>query len=791
MVMEMTKSRAGRRREYFALLSIAVAIGFGLVIWPADDGFESLDEAVAERAADPDPAVAELTTPIVEGENEAADAPQREALDEASMDGIADPLWIQVNDASGAPAQRRTVAITSVGELPIWLVETIHTTDRDGRVAFDREQLLRIAEESGWEKVIVGVWDWKARGFAVEQTVALSELDELTLTVPNAAAVYLELVDVPEGYGPQLTPDSESSSNALEGVCIDGNQWIFQPVPIGQKWRIELVRGELHPETGIMSPWFSSNLPSMRLVGPRVLGEVVRAEYELGKLKCATARIVDETGRAVAIPPDHLDALKVLGFGRSTHLVDEGLQVESLGNGNLMLVGTSQAGTFSQFGEIWIEWQPTLLGPGHLELAPDPCLQSARFGSADVLPEDGVIDLGDVVLAESQPLLDVIVRDGNGEAVEDVEVSVEVSAHSTDKFLASGPYMVDPVARMEIWTNDKGRAQFLGSDWESLFYFGLSTEEQAKVGVPEFLEVQVSAADMVPIKRRLPMHARSVELFLQQAGSVQGSIEFGDLPREGLLIFAFPAGGPYGEQDLLGRSRVGHRPSNFVISELPPGKVDLVLYWAWKTDWPIAKVYGVEVLPGKSVAPEVLQDMPLDSIANWINLDLSSTCEFAEYAEAMVLVQLEEGFGVTETTRTSDGKWKFPLPEGVEVWTGSVQVQGCGKAEAVALSPGDHSIALEPERAVELRVVRGTEGYGDRWDLWFDRRRAAKSGRVVAHLSNEEGMPILHVPHAGSFEIWWHWTKPDEKPGFAVVEIVITEADIARGYAEITPPDDF
>ena len=72
----------------------------------------------------------------------------REELDLEQM-GIEDALIVTVIDEYKRPVTDATVAITSPGELPIWIYDLGRKTNASGRAIFDRAKGIEICEEGG------------------------------------------------------------------------------------------------------------------------------------------------------------------------------------------------------------------------------------------------------------------------------------------------------------------------------------------------------------------------------------------------------------------------------------------------------------------------------------------------------------------------------------------------------------------------------------------------------------------------------------------------------------------
>jgi hypothetical protein len=791
MFVEMAESKQSRRMAHFSLAAIAVALGFAVVFWPPSesDRLGPLAKSAAQEEGGPGEAPPVPPTLGLGGEESSGEVAQREEID-GSAAHIADPLWIQVMNSDGNPAPRRTVAITSRGELPIWLVEDLHYTDVDGWVAFDHARLLRIAEANGWHEVIVGVWDWKRRGFMVEQEVALADAREIKLTVPSEAAIHLRLVGVPDGFGPRIVSTSSEGITKMSGESLGDDLWRFGPVPLGCDWMIQLVRCETIESSGVMRSWEDSVLPKQRVAGPQNPAELVQATYRLGDYRCAFGRLVDELGNPVAIPKGYEDYLHTLGFGRHAHSFDQELSFENLGGGKFLVVGSEPVGSMDELGEVFMNWQPGALDLSRQAGFEKFPFQGPRCGIAQVPLGPGPAQLGDLVMDEGKPLLEVLVHDELGQPVAEVEVRIQVRSSPAAGARSGRVYFSGNHAFPTLATGADGRVRFFARSWEDSFDFGVADEDFAKRGALEGIELYVRAANMVPIVQRLPFHTRQTAVTLQRSGRVRGSFKFHDLSVLPILVAAFAPGCDFSNAEALQTDNAGPWQRNFELDDLPAGKIDTVFYWQGNRAWPFARVHGVEVVPPKILSPRAIANMRVESMASWIHLELKSPNGQPESGSARISVQpvSEKEEVLSASLMESDGTWSFPLPEGVNSWSGDLRFPGYVSAQVDGLAPGRHVIKLERTRDVELRFTREVPGYGTRWHLEFDDRLAAAQGAAVAHLRTENGKPVLGLPRKGSYRLSWSWKSLEGKHGFDETELVVTEADIERGYLLLDPP---
>lgn len=783
---------------YVSLVAAAVVLGLLAVFLPSreDRGVQPLGDSAASSDDGPNEAEVMLPMPGLGGELEPGGAPQREEVDER-VAGIADPLWIQVNDTQGKPAAMRTIAITSTGELPIWLVEDYHETNADGRAVYDRNKLLRIAEANDWKEVIIGVWDWRARGFSVEQTVELSELRKISFVVPTESAILVQLVDLPSTLGPRI--DSvDGFASAMNGVLGDDGWWRFQDVPLGHAWEISIVRGKLNTELGMISRPTSTKLPTQLISGPAVPGEIIRSAYRLSDHPCILGRLVDEQGQELKSFDHAAAGLRVAAFGAHSNHDDEILRVEALEGGKFALVSHRQAADLSLLSSLHFDWQPSRVSRQTQSEILSPSMQVVRSGTAEIPPMSPSIQLGDVVLRAQASLLDVIVENESGEPVQGARVSVDIqTTWDTSKPQAwMFEESIDLLPALE--TQADGRVRFTASSWDEVVQFSSRGQARLDNGGPFEFYVNIEADGYCEASKRVVPGTQVIRVQLGYSGDLVGEVVSPFTESMELTVAAIPAGGDSLSIEPLCLDQIHMRNpgATFHLNKVPVGTVDVVIYWpnyglhSESGMWPIARVRGIEVRAEEWQLPNV-QAIQLDQLARWVQVDLGQAVR--DLNSRSMRVSLEHPArpdrALTCQVRIVNGVARVPLPEGVSTWTGSIQVDGLEEIAVRRLSPGRHNVFLEPAQTIELRLAR--QPHCRDWLLAIGREFGLsnfENGRVF-----ESGLGEMTTWVEGPGKLRCAWVSLDDQAEFEVVdsEFEVTEADLERGFVTITPPDGF
>lgn len=786
---------------YVSLVAAAVVLGLLAVFLPSreDRGVQPLGDSAASSDDGPNEAEVMLPMPGLGGELEPGGAPQREEVDER-VAGIADPLWIQVNDTQGKPAPMRTIAITSTGELPIWLVEEYHETDADGRAVYDRSELRRIAESNDWQEVIIGVWDWRTRGFSVEQAVELSELRQISFVVPSESAILVQLVDLPSTLGPRI--DSvDGFASAMNGVLGDGGWWRFQDVPLGHAWEISIVRGKLNTELGMISRPTSTKLPTQLISGPAVPGEIIRSAYRLSDHPCILGRLVDEQGQELKSFDRAAAGLRVAAFGAHSNHDDEILRVEALEGGKFALVSHRQVTDLSLLSSLHFDWQPSRVSRQTQSEILSPSMQVVRSGTAEIPPMSPSIQLGDVVLRAQASLLDVIVENESGEPVQGARVSVDIqTTWDTSKPQAwMFEESIDLLPVLE--TQADGRVRFTASSWDEVVRFSSRGQARLDNGGPFELFVNVEADGYCDSSKVITPGTPLMRVRLAAAVDLVGAVVSSSTESMELTVAAVPAGSDSLSVDPLSLDYlyVQETGATFQLEKVPVGTVDLVIYWSHATPrsggfaWPIARIRGIELGLEEEGLSKTLPTIPLDPLIHWVQVDLGDAAR--EQGLRSMFIDLEHPARpddpLTCGVEVALGIARVPLPEGVSTWTGSIHAEGFARTDVQRLSAGRHQVNLVSKPTIEIEFRLANQPRCKDWILLVGRGFGSSNFEDERFFRSGSDAMTTWVEGPGTLRCAWF--SMENATGFESIdnEFEVTEADIERGYVVITPPDGF
>lgn len=774
-----------------ALLAVALTVA----LWPS--GAPDDDLGIVAQVQSEDETRSAAAAEEIEREEEA----QREALD-PSMVGIEDALIVTVIDEYKRPVTDVTVAITSTGELPIWVIDLGRKTDGRGRAVFDREKAISICEESGWEEVIIGVWDWKLRGFKTEKKIRLEDYHALTFELPGVQQILVKLHGFPDGITPVLSPVTGSALDAMEltGLLQRDGWWRFDEPPLGEVWDLWYAHSVVEEGTGVVSAGKMVDLPSeIQFVGPGVPGEIAKAEATLMDMPVVQGRLVDEQGKPFGIGR-HERFLRVRGISDAGTLALQRFQFEYFSRGGFLAwpTGKREESEFEAMAQVLVNLgyvdsselpaEEATLGLHQLQSLyftwlPERSrrgISSDRLGTARdasvLLPlgQPGV-DLGDVVLTPDNYLTKFRVVNEAGEPVPDADLDLELVAEGEPRGLGS-TFLPD------LETDSNGEAVLMAPSWRLIERTARGRSQERR---PNFtaLRVEVDSRQYIEHRVDVPIGASEVTITLKGGGSLIGDVLFSNGFSDRLRARVLSAGSPVYSEDDLGTDSVRPRRGRdtFRVRQLPEGTVDLVLDWGWASAWPIYVERGIPIRAGEDTQLATLAAAPIDLTMRWVEIEVPEGV--ASGSRATVVHDAARGVQYRNRVEARDGVWSFPIPVGSSRWTGSFGLSGFREFQVEGLGPGRHKLDLQELRSIVLKPSCGLSGYSDSWFIGVEDGRS----RLLT-LDGATGELILRLYEAQEMKLSWARQGSTHFEQIGVTTVRISDADLARGELVIDPP---
>ena len=784
-------------RPVFILTGLALLIAALIVaLWPSaplEDGLGVIAEASEEDEARAEASVTELP------QKEEA---QREELDPEQM-GIQDALIVTVVDEYKRPVSDVTVAVTSKGELPIWVYDLGRKTNGNGRAIFDRAKGIEICEEGGWEEVIIGVWDWKLRGFKVEKTIRLEDYNAMTFELPGVQQILVKLHGFPDSMAPVLSPVEGSPNDAMEitGIQQSDGWWRFDEPPLGEVWDLWYARATLEEGSGLAIPQKLIDIPGeIQFVGPGVPGEIARAESNLMDQPVVQGTLVDEEGKPFGIGR-HERYLELRGITDGGRLELQPFQFEYFSKGQFLAwpTGRRELGDFTaiaetlvnlgyideselppeqqpmglhQIASLYFTWLPEMSRRG---------ITSERLGTARdatlLMPmgQPGV-KLGEVALSPENYLIKFTVVNEAGEPVPDTDIDLELTADGEPRGLRS-TFLPD------LETNAQGVAWLMAPSWEMV---QRTARGMTKRGRPDFtgLRVEVDSREYIEQDKVFPIGVRDITITLKGGGTLIGDLTFSSGFSDRFRARALPAGSVLHAEDDYESDSIRPRRGRdtFRLRQLPEGAVDLVVNWGWSQHWPVYAERGILIRAGEETKLTTLAATPFDTTLRWVEVEVPEGVK----GDARVRVRHDAGRDLRYDTmiEARDGVWRFPIPLGSSRWDGRFSLSGFEPFEANGVGPGRHQLDLKALRKLALRPTCGLEGYSDTWQI-----RVKNGGTQVVNFDRASGALLLRVGQPQTVALDWSRGKSrSPKDYVGSTEITITEADLARGEVVIQPP---
>ena len=624
-------------RPVFILTGLALLIAALIVaLWPSaplEDGLGVIAEASEEDEARAEASVTELPQ---------KEETQREELDPEQM-GIQDALIVTVVDEYKRPVSDVTVAVTSKGELPIWVYDLGRKTNGNGRAIFDRAKGIEICEEGGWEEVIIGVWDWKLRGFKVEKTIRLEDYNAMTFELPGVQQILVKLHGFPDSMAPVLSPVEGSPNDAMEitGIQQSDGWWRFDEPPLGEVWDLWYARATLEEGSGLAIPQKLIDIPGeIQFVGPGVPGEIARAESNLMDQPVVQGTLVDEEGKPFGIGR-HERYLELRGITDGGRLELQPFQFEYFSKGQFLAwpTGRRELGDFTaiaetlvnlgyideselppeqqpmglhQIASLYFTWLPEMSRRG---------ITSERLGTARdatlLMPmgQPGV-KLGEVALSPENYLIKFTVVNEAGEPVPDTDIDLELTADGEPRGLRS-TFLPD------LETNAQGVAWLMAPSWEMV---QRTARGMTKRGRPDFtgLRVEVDSREYIEQDKVFPIGVRDITITLKGGGTLIGDLTFSSGFSDRFRARALPAGSVLHAEDDYESDSIRPRRGRdtFRLRQLPEGAVDLVVNWGWSQHWPVYAERGILIRAGEETKLTTLAATPFDTTLRWVEVEV-------------------------------------------------------------------------------------------------------------------------------------------------------------------------
>lgn len=818
-------------RPLLLCLLVALALGAAVVLWPEPpmDDWQDVDRTAAEQDAAPHPADAELDASVTSSDE--GEESQREELDPLTAT-FADALVIEVCDAQGEPAAGKTVAVTTMDVLEIWLIDAGATTNAAGRAVMDRARLRTIAETNRWHPVQVGVWDAELRGFLTFKEISLEQTKQVTLNLPSVEGIVMTLRDFPAGVEPVLSPVEGHAQAHLEfqGAPQTDGSFQFRHLPLGADWDLYLERTETILEGGNLIVPSRLELASARVPGPAAPGECLTLELTPRDFGLLVGRFVDRNGDALPFTPAHTGKGMRSGYGPwslgawawvdgeepgprevSLELFDEGV---FLGSVKSVLKDDSDAfnpftpiaerdnhpqgdaerwADLTQVRELHVSWQP-MDSEG---LMPGPSrMHDAMAARAALVPGADAGHLGDITLRPEAAQMEIFVVDQHGAPVPHAEVvcrlqwSWRVAAgRAEEEVLQLRPSMP---YRCELRTNREGVARWTTPSWEftpSFYRPGIPGASEPQL---QGVHIAVRPRDHVPVETLVSVGTQEVTIELPTAGSIEGWLALPEESPFGFRAVAYPAGTRSSGVDAVATEGVDrHRRGVFEIKNLPAGTFDVEVYWG-SENWPITSVENVVVRGGRISKPPALQGLDLAAHLSWVAVKPSHDAAGSlEHEFAIVSVEgtaRDNGVITHGLFASNDGFWRFPLPRGVSSWTGSLSFDGYRIYQATGLKPGQHLIDFQPVPHLVLQVEGVPGRYGRDWRLVATSEIASPDMRGF-NIIELEGMPVLAAPGPTVIRLRWFVASGNGWKYQAESSLTLTEEDLDRESLPLTPPE--
>ncbi len=434
----------------------------------------------------------------------------------------------------------------------------------------------------------------------------IDEVGPLIFQLPGTGRLALQLVDFPAHSFPalNLVTDDEARvpySSAYTRSEDDG--WFeFDQVPLGREFDMEILVGVgADPQAGRGR----TRLPKQRVAGPVLPGERVEHQLTFQYPPGFHGRFVFPPEMTVPVERFILDSNR--GYGRANAFLECGdharlwINAFVFSDGTFILPshpnasgGTLNTACLTGVGFEWIEPPPR-------SAADREDWRGSRywaFTEAHLPSPDATVDLGEVQLMDTDPLLKVRVVDEAEQPL--AGASVQLS------FLSEKSERSGQLDRFEngqsrgASTDGMGEAWFLDRDWYTEFgAFPPDSPSPRSVSIRK-IRVEASHPQAVTRSTEIALTTREVVIQLKRAGSITGSIQ----PLEGLRyidVSVVPVGGLIKERSTTG---VGSEFVDFRAATLPPAvsfKLTSVPAGTWDVLFSLRELGTREVLRVENV----------------------------------------------------------------------------------------------------------------------------------------------------------------------------------------------
>lgn len=743
------------------LAGVAVLAMLGWILWPPLDSGAVLDleEGTLDASAHGPDGLWEASGGRQDGD---AEATSRVEIPDPDQ-GERDVLVVIVRKEDGTPATRRSIVVTGVDPASTWQVRSPMLADGWGRTEIDLPGLMHTAERHGSLKVRVGIWSEATRSIVAAQVVDLRETKSVELTAPPLTGLKLRLEDFPEGMAPRLSAVDAPQLRDFQalGWLQDDGTWLFQDLPVGIEWEVRFAWVDLSRGPDRVRYRRPSKLPTQRVQGPRLSGEVIAQSLWFPTRIAWRGQLVAQDGA----PFDFY--LQVSGVLRG-HALAQGsahqsieIKIESDDEGHFLAM-RADGSELTGLEQLHLSWYPaktTYLSSAQEE-GLHPMGATVRLAE---FSEDR--QLGQVRLSSEATTLVVQVRDPKGEGLYDAGVTV-------------GPAGAPPTEHLA--TDAFGIARFVEAPWR-LTAAGASSR-RVVVRVDRYVEVT----------RDIPYSQSELEIELERAGSVTGSCRNAPTS-EPFWVHVVPAGVALEDADPLRSERLERSELRDVVFDLDgikPGLVDVVFSWSTQ-DWEVLRIPGIVVESGTTVRPEVLQAIDFGQRIRWL--------ELVPRGERLKLLSL--GGPTVSTTQSGreliahevhgrgESLW-IPFTEAQSSWSGTLRFRFFQDVKLQGLAPGRHEIELKERRSIQLVAPSVDFSRDGTWAvdlvLWGALDEEPPDG---VDLERGEDGAFLYVGGPRQVTLYWYRMSEDLYEYEGSTKIDVTESTLEVGEIQVEPPD--
>ena len=361
--------------------------------------------------------------------------------------------------------------------------------------------------------------------------------EELQIITSEMGSVRIRLRGYPLGVEPVLYPvmeDRRMRGENAESLGPDAEGWHhFDFIPVGAALQVRFALIQ-RQASGYSSN--STQIQPMTLAGPAFAGDVVEAEYTRDLTGMMVGRALDEAGQPIIPRGSGGESLELRMRFRDdpwrtvAASLEPGLDGQFVVDFGRVGVGDTEAADYT---ELILAFQ----GMGPMR---GTWIDPQRRWKKLAMPEpnaEGVIDLGDVVLGQDQPLLSIRAVNASGEGVPGATARFEVECVLDDGSVQWRHISSQLTPRT---TERDGSLIVPGFDFDHQFQRPLPPAAGRLTGK---LRVQLQHQEYLPAERIFDRHDTQFELVLPQAAVVQGEARvYKDLLN--VEVLAVPAGTP-------------------------------------------------------------------------------------------------------------------------------------------------------------------------------------------------------------------------------------------------------